>query len=197
MIIRCSACQARFRLDRQRVGGKRLTLRCSRCGEVFKVEVPAAGSQTRPVLVAHADEELCAAIGEILGRDSIPHEFCHHSDQAMSRLKTGNFPVTVLDVALPGMFAFQLIEEIQTWTNPAPPKIILLSSVYKYTAYKRLPSSLYGADDYIEKHHMGDLLVPKILRLGGAIPDLAHHREIACEVDSVSGHSLSIRFVTI
>ena len=38
-------------------------------------------------------------------------------------------------------------------------------------AYKRSPSSLYGADDYIEKHHIPDDLVPKINRLlVGAIP---------------------------
>ena len=44
-------------------------------------------------------------------------------------------------------------------------KIILLSSVYNKTAYKRRPSSLYGADDYIEKHHLPDDLTPKIRRL--------------------------------
>jgi hypothetical protein len=32
-------------------------------------------------------------------------------------------------------------------------------------AYKRKPSSLYGADDYIEKHHVPNDLVPRINRL--------------------------------
>lgn len=168
MVIGCSSCQARFRLDRNRVGGKRLTLKCPRCGEVFKVDVPPAARKNFSVLVAHGDHELCEAIGEILGRDSIPYESCHHSDLALKKLGSGKFPVAVVDVALPGIFSFQLVEQVKGWGSPSPPKIILLSSVYNRTAYKRLPSSLYGADDYIEKHHMGDLLVPKILLLGGS-----------------------------
>jgi len=170
MIIHCSACQARFRLDRKRVGGKRLTLRCVRCGEVFKITVPAVEREPFPVLVAHGDPELCVAIGGILDRDSIPAQLCHHSDQVLRYLKTGRFPAAVIDVALPGLFAFQLVEEVKGWTDPRPPKIILLSSVYNRTAYKRHPSSLYGADDYIEKHHIGDRLVQKILRMVGAVP---------------------------
>jgi len=31
--------------------------------------------------------------------------------------------------------------------------------------YKRTPTNLYGADDYIEKHHIPDILVPKLNKL--------------------------------
>ncbi|NIQ96153.1 MAG: histidine kinase, partial [Desulfuromonadales bacterium] len=43
--------------------------------------------------------------------------------------------------------------------------IILLSSVYNKAAYKRSPTSLHGADDYLEKHHISDQLIAKVRRL--------------------------------
>ena len=43
--------------------------------------------------------------------------------------------------------------------------IILIASVFQHTRYKRAPTSLYGADDYVEKHHIRDRLLEKITRL--------------------------------
>jgi hypothetical protein len=40
-----------------------------------------------------------------------------------------------------------------------------LAAIYDKTKYKRSPESLYGADDYIEQHHIPDKLVPMIYRL--------------------------------
>jgi DNA-binding response OmpR family regulator len=73
--------------------------------------------------------------------------------------------VAVVDVALQGLYAFEVVEKIRRRPGLENVKVILLSSVYNYTAYKRSPNSLYGADDYIEKHHIPDDLVLKINRL--------------------------------
>jgi hypothetical protein len=43
-----------------------------------------------------------------------------------------------------------------------------VASVYNRTGYKRTPTSLYGADDYVEQHHLPDKLVPKLVQLIGA-----------------------------
>ena len=40
MIVKCPACAARFRLDREKLAGKRVTMRCARCRHPFKVELP-------------------------------------------------------------------------------------------------------------------------------------------------------------
>ena len=74
-----------------------------------------------------------------------------------------SFSALLLDVALPGAFPFQLIEEVHRSGDPT--KIILLPSVYNRTAYKRKPSSLYGADDYLELHHLSDRLIPLLHEL--------------------------------
>jgi CheY-like chemotaxis protein len=77
----------------------------------------------------------------------------------------------LLDVALPTMFGFEVCERVRQ--NPALSgvKIVLIASIYDKTRYKRSPNSLYGADDYIEKHHIPDSLIPMIYRLtSGSVP---------------------------
>lgn len=164
MIASCPACTARFRLDRQRLGGKRITLRCSRCHQVFKMEVAVPSSAAGPyrVLVAHSDESLCTTLGEILARDGFTFQICHNGHEALRAMEAAPPEVALIDVALPGLFAFELVDKVRNRPALKEVKILLLSSVYNKMAYKRMPTSLYGADDYIEKHHIPDDLVPKI-----------------------------------
>ena len=174
MIVSCPDCSARLRLDPARLAGKRLTLRCARCRKIFKVEVPAVAAprEDRPealrVLIAHSDRDLCQAVLEILSREGLEGRVCSDGHQALEALQTAPAQVAVIDVALPGLLAFELIDQARRVPSLKDLRIILLSSVYNKTAYKRTPNSLYGADDYIEKHHIPDDLVPKIHRLVGA-----------------------------
>lgn len=119
------------------------------------------------VLIAHSDQDLCKAVDEILAREGLTGRVCNDGHQALQALTEHPPHVAVIDVALPGVFAFELIDQIRRHPKLQDLRIILLSSVYNKTAYKRSPSSLYGADDYIEKHHIPDDLVPKIHRLIG------------------------------
>jgi DNA-binding response OmpR family regulator len=73
--------------------------------------------------------------------------------------------VAIVDVALPGLFAFEIVEKVRSRPGLKGVKIILLSSVYNKMAYKRRPTTLYGADDYIEKHHIPLDLITKIHNL--------------------------------
>lgn len=167
MIASCPACAARLRLDRHRLGGKRVTLRCGRCREVFKVEVPSVTVENTgfSVLVAHSDKALCATIEEILHDAGLSCRTCHDGWEALDLMDASPPQVAVIDVALPGLFAFEAAEKVRRRPGLEGVKVLLLSSVYNRMAYKRTPSSLYGADDYIEKHHIPDDLVTKINRL--------------------------------
>ena len=73
--------------------------------------------------------------------------------------------VALLDVALPGRYGFEVCEELRSNPLTAGVKVLLFASIYDKTRYKRLPRTLYGADDYIEKHHIPDLLVGKVRAL--------------------------------
>lgn len=71
----------------------------------------------------------------------------------------------VVDVGLPRVLAYQLVDEIRA--VGARVGVILVASVYSRTAYKRRPASLHGADDYVEQHHVPDQLGEKLL---GVLP---------------------------
>lgn len=168
MIVSCPACAARFRIDRQKLAGKRLTLRCARCRAPFKVELPHRGRVEAPVIrvmVAHTDHELCGTICGILERAGMQCQVSHDGENALRQMDAAPPQVAVVDVALQGLYAFEVVDKVRRRPGLGEVKIILLSSVYNRMAYKRSPSSLYGADDYIEKHHIPDDLVTKINRL--------------------------------
>src|SRR4030095_2697544 len=63
----------------------------------------------------------------------------------------------VLDVALPEVHAYEVVEQAQH--HVPPPRVVLVASIYNRTGYKRRPTSLYGADDYVEQHHIPDALL--------------------------------------
>lgn len=168
MIVSCPACSARFRLDREKLAGKRLTLRCARCRAPFNVELPHIGRIAAPrprIMVAHTDRELCGMMCGIIERGGMECLVGHDGDEALRIMQSSPPQVAVIDVALQGLYAFEVVDKVRRRPGLGAVKVILLSSVYNRMAYKRSPSSLYGADDYIEKHHIPDDLVPKINRL--------------------------------
>jgi predicted Zn finger-like uncharacterized protein len=195
MIACCPACSARFRLDRERLAGKRVTLRCARCQRIFKIEVPAAAVNPPAcrIMVAHSDADFCLTIGEILARDGFSFQICHSGQEALRQMEASPPELALVDVALPGLFAFEVVEKVRSRPALRDMKIVLLSSVYNKTAYKRTPTSLYGADDYLEKHHIPSDLIPKVNRLlSNAVP--ASNRELPAGEEggeALSGQSVA------
>ncbi len=120
------------------------------------------------VLVAHEAE----TIREILRRllDGVGYEVTAVGDgRAALRSLDDRAPAAlVLDVALPEVHAYQIVEEVHK--RGLPTRVVLVASVYNRTGYKRRPTSLYGADDYVEQHHIPDQLVGKLERLIGPPP---------------------------
>lgn len=171
MIIHCSACAKRVRIDAGKYAGKRIKLRCAGCGEVFAVDVPASLADTvlptsRPlILVAHSDLTLCETVGGILSAHDFHWQACHDGDAALQLMDARPPLVAIVDVALPGLFAFEVVDKVRRRPGLETVKIMLLSSVYNKMAYKRRPHTLYGADDYIEKHHIPTDLITKIHQL--------------------------------
>lgn len=175
MIIKCPSCAARFRLDREKLAGKRVTMRCARCRTPFRVELPhSAQKQTDKkvrVMIAHSDLELCGTISSLVEAAGFEAILGHNGQDVLAAMDAARPAVAIVDVALNGLYAFEVVEKVRRRPGLANVKIILLSSVYNKAAYKRSPHSLYGADDYIEKHHIPDDLVLKVNRLlVGAAP---------------------------
>lgn len=183
MITSCPGCHKKLRIDATRYAGrKNLAIKCRNCGQRFPLNVPASGR----ILVAHGEEEVCHSIQDVCRQDLGEIHICHDARTARRMLGVQDFSVLLLDVALPGAFPFQLIDEIRA--SMATTKVILLPSVYNRTAYKRKPSSLYGADAYLELHHLSDRLIPLMQELQ---PQLKLVSRPYCNIDE-SGEERSL-----
>jgi predicted Zn finger-like uncharacterized protein len=180
MQIVCPSCKTKFSFDEQKIGADGIKLRCGKCQGVFrvarKIPAPAAVKTAVPpaaappvgrikVVVAHESAPFCAAVKKILAAEPFDVFTYNDGKEALAAIGELMPDVVLLDVALPSMFGFEVCEAVRK--NPATEtvKIILIASIYDKTRYKRSPQSLYGADDYIEKHHIPDSLAAMINRL--------------------------------
>ena len=176
-IIRCPACRRYYRIAGPPAPGTRL--RCSKCGEIFSMAaaakapgptlatpVPApAGVEQSRVLVATDGQEFQILIGKVLGAAGFSLRQACSGDEAWEAIGSWRPHVALLDVGLPGVPAFEVCDRVRADMALRGIGLILIASVFQQTRYKRAPTSLYGADDYIEKHHIRDWLPGKVVRL--------------------------------
>jgi len=181
MIVSCD-CGAKLKIDDAKLSGKGVKVRCPRCGNVIPVQKPSstpsvplrktAASIGAPaslsdalVLVAHDSDVVRKTVADFLSDAGFRVDTAADGVEALKRATENKPQGMVLDVGLPGIYGFELCERLKG--NPATQsiKIVLLSSVYDMRRYKRTPTNLYGADDYIEKHHIPDFLVHKLRKL--------------------------------
>lgn len=176
MLIVCPNCKARFSIDPQKIGAEGIKLRCSKCRAIFRVvrkvtapvapaakPAPAAGGIR--VVVANESAAFCQAVKKVLEPEPFAVYVYNDGKEAMAAVEQLRPEVVLLDVALPAMYGFEVCEAIKNNPSLAATKVILIASIYDKTRYKRAPQSLYGADDYIEKHHIPDSLAAMIYRL--------------------------------
>jgi predicted Zn finger-like uncharacterized protein len=177
MIVPCE-CGAKLRVDDAKIKDKSVKVRCPRCGNVLLVQKqPAerAGSQPATrlvlqpgaplVLIAHDSEVVRTMISGVLQDAGFAVDTACDGHEALRKAVNAKPQAMVLDVGLSGIYGFELCERLKGNGQTSAIKIVLLSSVYDMRRYKRTPVSLYGADDYIEKHHIPDLLPIKIRKL--------------------------------
>ena len=182
MIVSCD-CGAKLKIDDAKIPLKGVRVRCPRCGNVIPVakpfqpapQAPARekfASPARPasslgprVLIAHDSEVVRTMVSDLLIDAGFGVDTAGDGVEALRMITESKPQGMVLDVGLPGIYGFELCERLKN--NPATKsiKIVLLSSVYDKKRYKRTPTNLYGADDYIEKHHIPDFLVNKLRKL--------------------------------
>lgn len=168
-VVSCPGCKRFYRLSRRAALAPGTRLRCTKCGHVFALEGAPSPPPPKPrgpaVLVASDGEEVRALIEEVLISGGFAPHVVSEGGEAWEQIRLLQPRATVLDVALPGMPVFEICDRIRKDPEHSKLAVILLASVYQHTRYKRSPTSLYGADDYIEKHHLRDSLVDKISRL--------------------------------
>ncbi len=113
------------------------------------------------VVLAHSGRVIAGAARCILSAQGFRVSIAEDADAVRAALAPGpeaSVDALVIDVAMPDGF------EMVTPARVAGVRcVILVASVFRRTSYKRRPRRLYGADDYVEIHHLGDHL-PQRLR---------------------------------
>ena len=171
MNIQCPRCKAQniFNPDTITQSGERIM--CSDCNSPFLIKQKSFAEQTEEardrVMVANPNPPFCSAIKDFLSGRNFDVIIAKDGVEALQFLEIKIPDVALVDVALPGMYGFELCDFIKDSEKLKDIKVILLASIYDKTRYKRMPNSIYGADDYIEMHHIPDQLVPKINNLLG------------------------------
>jgi predicted Zn finger-like uncharacterized protein len=176
MIVACE-CGAKLKVDDAKIPEKGVKVRCPRCGTVLTVRKPVQAAPpellekknpplaepTGPlVLIAHDSDVVRTMISGVLTGEGFRVDSAADGVEALRKANEFKPQAMVLDVGLPGIYGFELCTRLKGAPDTDAIKIVLLSSVYDMRRYKRTPVSLYGADDYIEKHHIHNL--PSILR---------------------------------
>lgn len=126
------------------------------------------------VLFGHAGPVIAEAAKRILEAHGFDAHIAIDSFAVERALARGGWDALVVDVALPPAPGSELTGfELTSVARTVGVKVVILvASVFRRTSYKRHPRRLYGADDYVEIHHLGDHL-PSRLRahLGLTDPD--------------------------
>ena len=166
MIINCPHCKRENTFENSEIGIHGKEYRCDGCNGIYLIKrnILNGSSDTKSkILIAHSNGGLLDKLSQLLeksGFDAIPAK---DGLEALQLLEIKSPQMALLDVALPKCLGFEVCSFIKSIDTLKNIKVILLAAIYDKTRYKRAPTSLYGADDYIEIHHLWDMLIPKIV----------------------------------
>lgn len=129
---------------------------------------PSDDGRRPRVLLGHGGPVIAGAAQRILAAHGFDVEVARDArtvEAALARARDSadqdtSWDALVIDVALPGAPGFEFTSVAR---EVGVKVVILVASVFRRTSYKRRPRRLYGADDYVEIHHLGDHL-PNRLR---------------------------------
>ncbi len=125
--------------------------------------------QRRPrVLVAHERSGIGEAVRRVLTIYGFDVACATDGDEVEQLLRGETFDGLVLDVAMPGTPSYELCALAKTGLTPPVTAVVLVATVFRRSSYKRRPSRLYGADDYVEIYRLGEQLPGKLWRLLGS-----------------------------
>jgi predicted Zn finger-like uncharacterized protein len=170
MIVPCE-CGAKLKLEDAKISDKGVKVRCPRCGTVLTAKKAAVVTTEVPekktispvistgpmVLIAHDSDAVRVLISNVLLDAGFRVDTASDGVAALKKATEIKPQGMVLDVGLSGIYGFELCSRLKEDPDVGAIKIVLISSVYDMRRYKRTPESLYGADDYVEKHHIHDL----------------------------------------
>lgn len=184
-VVYCPECRGRYDVPRTLLSDDKLVLLCGACGHaarvaafedegasVAAVEDPFVAAQRPRVVVGHELPAATRPIAHALRRAGFEPVLVARGEDVLAACDPAlpDVPAAVLlDVGVPGVLSFEVVEQLRAHPASKAMPVILLASVFERTRYKRRPTTLYGADAYLELHHVPD-------RLGSMLTALLDNR---------------------
>ena len=110
------------------------------------------------VLVVDDEEAICDLVCEELTEAGYIYEIASNADEALTKLRTHNFDLALLDIKLPGMSGMDLLKMIREWYQTI--KIVMMTGVNNLNT--AVEAMKLGASDYIVKPFTLDKLIVSI-----------------------------------
>jgi predicted Zn finger-like uncharacterized protein len=169
VVVICPKCKTKLKVDDAKLSPQGSRFKCPRCTTVLLVKKPSKPIKReldpKTILVAHSNPAIVEKIGSLLS--PLGYNVVHSADGIDAMVKAlRDYPfLAVVEVVLPKIYGFELCKRLKSRSETKDMKVILITNVYDKTKYRREPTSLHGADEYIEDHNISDELVEKIQRL--------------------------------
>lgn len=112
------------------------------------------------VLIVDDDKDLCALIKQSLIYEKIKADYCYSGVSALSKIKSTDYQLVILDVMMPGIDGFETLERIREISSVP---ILMLTS--KNSSSSKVLGLRSGADDYLTKPFNMDELIARIIAL--------------------------------
>jgi DNA-binding response OmpR family regulator len=154
-------------------------------------DVPPTSGFGRRVLIVEDEVRLARLLREALQRAGFVVDLAHTGDDGLRLARAGGHDAVVLDIMLPGLSGYRVLEALRTGGHDVP--IIMLTA--KDGEYDELDALELGADDYVTKPFSTRVLVARMLNVmrrrpseglqeaGGLRLDSAGHRAWVDDVE--------------
>lgn len=171
MVVICPKCKVRLNVDEKKLAPEGSRFKCPKCSAVLVVKRPVSQTKKTPtnnkILVAHSNPGIIERTSSVLSAQGYMVITAADGIEAMVKALNEYPFLSIIEVALPKIYGFELCKRLKSRAETKQMKFILIASIYDKAKYRRDPVSLYGADEYIEEHELPAQLIDKINKLSG------------------------------
>ena len=130
------------------------------------------------VLIVDDEVKLADVLGELMRRNKFVVDVVYDGNDGYYYAKNGDYDVIVLDVMLPGMDGFQVVQKLRQAKCNTP--VLMLTA--KDEVASRVKGLDYGADDYLTKPFATEELLARIRALARRQSEMVYDNLTFCDV---------------
>ncbi len=166
MVAVCPRCKTKLKVNETKLSPEGSRFRCPNCAAVLSIrKASMLVKETRKsgkVLVAHSNPYILKKAFSLLTENGYHVMTATEGIEAMVKaLKEYPF-LSLIEVSLPKICGFEVCKRLKSREETKGMKFILIASAHDKARYGREPSTLYGADDYVEERDIPSQLLDKI-----------------------------------